>query len=120
MTTLTTKRSGRPIKLEHEKRSEQVKTRFTIAEIDHLRANANRAGLTLADYVRRCSLQMRILEKAGGPTPQVLSELSRIGNNLNQIARALNTHRQPVPPEVNAAIAQLDQTLDQVAAAYVP
>lgn len=120
MTALTTKRTGRPIKQEHEKRSEQVKTRFTIAEIDHLRENANKAGLNLADFVRRCSLQMRVLERSGGPTPQVINELIRIGSNLNQIARALNTHRQPVPDYLSEAIAKLEQTLDEVAAAYVP
>lgn len=120
MSTLTTKRTGRPIKLEHERRSEQVKTRFTLAEIDHLRANANKAGLTLADYVRRCSLQMRVVEKSGGAGPQVINELVRIGNNLNQIAKALNTHRQPIPPDLSAALAQLARTLDVVAAAYVP
>lgn len=119
MSTLATKRTGRPIKLEHEKRSEQVKTRFTLAEIDHLRTQANTAGLTLADYVRRCSLQMRVLEKSGGPTPQVISELIRIGNNLNQIARALNAYKQPVPLYLGEAITKFDQILDQVAAAYV-
>jgi hypothetical protein len=119
MTALATKRGGRPIKLEHEKRSEQVKTRFTIAEIDHLRSEANKAGMTLADYVRRCSLQMRVIEKAGGPTPQVISELVRIGNNLNQIARALNAYKQPVPLYLTEALAKFDEILDQVAAAYV-
>lgn len=119
MTLLATNRGGRPIKLEHEKRSEQVKTRFTIAEIDHLRASANTAGLNLADYVRRCSLQMRIIEKNGGPTPQVISELNKIGINLNQIARALNAYKQPVPLYLAEAIAKLDQILDEVAAAYV-
>lgn len=117
MPKLNTK-GGRPLKQEHEKRSEQVKTRFTLAEIDKIRADANRAGLSLADFVRRASLGSAITVRHGGSEPQALTELNKIGINLNQIARSLN-RGQPVPYYLEQAIAKLVQTLDEVARAYV-
>ncbi|MFA5951877.1 MAG: plasmid mobilization relaxosome protein MobC [Hyphomicrobium sp.] len=117
MPKLNTK-GGRPLKQTHEKRSEQVKTRYTLAELDKLRADASRAGLSLADFVRRASLGMAITIKHGGAEPAALTELNKIGINLNQIARSLN-RGQDVPHYLEQAIAKLDETLDQVAEAYV-
>jgi hypothetical protein len=117
MPKLNTK-GGRPLKQPHEKRSEQVKTRFTLAELDKLRADANRAGLSLADFVRRASLGVAVTIKYGSAEPAALTELNKIGINLNQIARSLN-RGQGVPYYLEQAIAKLDETLDEVAEAYV-
>ena len=39
--------------------------------------------------------------------PLFLNHLSRIGSNLNQIARALHTFRMPLPPELGPTLEEL-------------
>lgn len=83
---------ARPKKEQHEKRDQRFNLRYTIAEIEHVRAQAALAGLDPHEYARR-----RTLGHAVPPAPQrssnpaVISELNRIGVNVNQLARA--THR---------------------------
>lgn len=83
---------ARPKKQPHETRDQRFNLRLTLAEIDHVRAQAAAAGLDPHEYARR-----RALGHAVPPAPQrgsdpaLVSELNRIGVNVNQLARA--THR---------------------------
>ena len=110
---------GRPKKTNAEKRSERFNLRFTEAEIEHLRLQAQAAGIEPHEYARR-----RVLgERAHLPSqpsvlgrradPALVSELNRIGVNVNQLTRA--THRgsdfaaywREVGDELRAALAQV-------------
>jgi len=84
---------GRPKKTDAEKRDQRFNLRLTAAEIEHLRLQAQAAGLEPHEYARR-----RVLgERATSPAlsrradPALVSELNRIGVNVNQLTRA--THR---------------------------
>lgn len=83
---------ARPKKEQHERRDQRFNLRYTLAEIEHLRAQAAAAGLDPHEYARR-----RTLGHAVPPAPQrssdpaLISELNRIGVNVNQLARA--SHR---------------------------
>ena len=83
---------ARPKKEQHERRDQRFNLRYTMAEIEHLRAQAQAAGLDPHEYARR-----RTLGHAVPPAPQrssdpaLVSELNRIGVNVNQLARA--SHR---------------------------
>jgi hypothetical protein len=98
---------ARPKKDEHEKRSEVVRLRLTLAEHEHVRSQAESAGVTVSDYLRRRALGYIVPRVVGrrGPDPVLLSELNRIGVNLNQIARNQNSGR----PERLDAEAVLDE-----------
>ena len=88
---------GRPPLTLDQRRDRQVNTRFTRAEIRALEEGARARKMSVTAFVRAAAL-----EAAGqppGPNPAELGaliraekrrELLRIGNNLNQIARALN------------------------------
>ena len=123
---------ARPRKADGERRTEPLAQRYTVAEAEHVRAQAEAAGLDASEYVRR-----RALGHAVVPAPQrvdaaVISELNRIGldlksgvgNNLNQIARTMHTDRQQHIPvdhvlaELRFTISQLDKALAKVTAAY--
>lgn len=91
---------GRPlIKI---KRERQLNVALTLAEHELVLARAARAGMRPVDYGRA-----RLLGAAnrplgsGAPAPHLdpllLATLSRLGNNLNQIARRLNTLDLPAP-----------------------
>ncbi len=93
------------------KRTKQCLVRFTDEEFAAVSAKADRAGYTLAAILREAAL--------GTPGPrarrrppidhqalrQLLGECNRIGNNVNQIARHLNTTGEADIREVQDALA---------------
>ena len=86
---------ARPKLEEHEKRTERHNLRFTLAEIDHIRTQADAAGLDVTEYLRRRALGYTV--PAGGSArrtdPALVSELNRVGVNVNQLALATHTGR---------------------------
>ncbi len=107
---------SRPKKEEHEKRTERYNLRFTLAEHEYLLAQADEVGLPMAEFLRRRALSYMV------PTgrarrrvdPGVLNELNRIGINVNQIARNLNSDR-PLRLNAQDVLAELQQVLGRLA-----
>lgn len=81
---------ARPKKADQERRTEQTKERWTLAEIEHLNAQAKRCGLTRAEYIRRRSLGEPIRAKSDSADPALVVAINRVGNNVNQIARSVH------------------------------
>ena len=82
---------ARPIKEDGEKRSQLMQMRMTLAEREYVRAQAERAGLTPAEYMRRRALGHAIPPApARSSDPALVSELNRVGVNVNQLARAVH------------------------------
>lgn len=80
---------ARPKKQAGEKRDEQLKIRLTTAEIEELRTAAFTAGVSVSDYARSRMLGTRLPSKTVSRSdPALVSELNRIGVNVNQLARA--------------------------------
>jgi hypothetical protein len=92
------------------RRLRQSLVRWTDEEFNAVAAKADKAGLAIAAFMRATTL--------GDPGPraqrrppadhkalrQILGELGRIGNNLNQIARALNSGETASLPELQKAL----------------
>lgn len=77
---------------ERQKRSKYLKVKMS--EIEYLTAKqkAQNAGYPLATYARNAILEQRIFDKKQRQiNAKYLSQFAWIGNNLNQIARVLNT-----------------------------
>lgn len=88
------------------KKTHVVRVRVTEAERDRLREVS---GGNLARWIRHATLN----ERAGGPMLRediiaVRSELARIGNNVNQIARKVNQGGEA--DGLAAAMQELDAT----------
>lgn len=81
----------RPEKSPEEKRSEVARFRLTIAERAFLRSQADAARLSEAEYLRKRALGLPVRAASERSDPALVSELNRIGVNVNQLARA--THR---------------------------
>jgi hypothetical protein len=91
------------------RRPRQSLVRWTDEEFNAIAAKADRAGLAVAAFMRAAAL--------GDPGPraqrrppadhvalrQLLGHVGRIGNNINQIARALNSAEKAPLPELPAA-----------------
>ena len=91
---------ARPKKAQHERRTTQMNLRFTAAEDAYVRSQARAAGLSVSEYSRRRLLGHQVPQSPGRANAQLLSELNRlglelkaIGNNVNQLARAVHTGR---------------------------
>ncbi len=86
-------------------RTAVVPVRFDPTERDRLKAYADEKGISISELVRHTALGLKlpdvIPKKKGRQVPKKLPEinrelfveLSRIGNNINQIARACNEAR---------------------------
>ena len=83
---------ARPRLGEEERRTRTVGVRVTEAEAAELRERAQAARLSMGAYLRRRALGQRVrmaAERRLGAAE--LRELNRIGVNLNQMARAMNS-----------------------------
>ena len=88
------KSTGRKRLPEGTARTASVIFRLTEAERAAVQARAEAAGLPLRDYARAVLLNAPLPPArtvAQRQKADLITQLVRIGNNLNQIARALNT-----------------------------
>ena len=72
------------------KRNQTISIRLTPAEKKEIISKAKQAQMTLTDYLIECSHNTKITVT---DFSEVLVELKRIGNNLNQIARKANSRK---------------------------
>ena len=73
---------------ENRKRNQTLTIRVTAAEKDAIVRNAAKARMSLTDYIVASSLLTEIY--VAEDTRPLLTELKRIGNNLNQISMKIN------------------------------
>lgn len=89
-----------------ESRTEVVTVRLTKAERTRLEFRASAAGLTVSAFASQLLNGGRVTvesKAALNVPPELLAEFKRIGNNVNQIAYALNS-RKAVPEGAVAKI----------------
>jgi len=65
--------------------------RLTTSERRRIRATAHAAGLSVSAFIRRAALGRRIRARRGHLRRDAIYHLSKIGNNINQLARVANT-----------------------------
>jgi hypothetical protein len=76
--------------------------RLTLSEKSHLETLAKDAGFNVSDYMRMVVLSNEPKSRVATPQQETLlkliAELNKMGSNLNQIARVINTnHKNGVP-----------------------
>ena len=84
------RKGGRPRLLPEERRSFQIKVGFNQAQFEALQERCESANLSEPELIRRLSLNQQITTNSK-VTNAALIELGRIGNNLNQISKILNS-----------------------------
>ena len=72
-------------------RNRPLHIRLTSDEYQALSQKATSAGVSLSSWVRRAALEEEIPSKRSEIDVNLYKELSRIGININQLARAANT-----------------------------
>ncbi|MCL1916141.1 MAG: plasmid mobilization relaxosome protein MobC [Desulfovibrionaceae bacterium] len=96
--------------MKKENRSAWIKLRVTQAEKETIAAKAEAQDQTVADFLRQRALDYRLrqtpLEK------ERLRNLARMGSNLNQLGRWVNTHKSRADAlDVLAALASFEREL---------
>lgn len=118
-----------PERAPRENRDDVIRARVTTSEKAYVQCQAEAAGLSEAEYLRRRSLDYRVT--AGGAArradPALITELNRlglemsaIGNNANQLARSMNSGRrfrsrwEDVADEIERLRARVEGVLERV------
>lgn len=110
---------------ERRQRQHTVPVRFDDGELAQLEQRADDTGLSRSAYLRmrgldnpgpraqrRVSVDMRALARANG-------DLNRVGNNLNQIAHALNSRGEtPASADIEVMRVELLATLAEIRRAF--
>ena len=91
-----------------------LKFRATEEERDRIMKKVEASDLSISEYLRRCALDKQIVAVNG--LDDVARELRAIGNNLNQIARAVNSGYIQVVnlQETEEVLSQLWQSLNSL------
>jgi hypothetical protein len=108
---------ARPVKDPNEKLSEVVKYRCTLAELEHVRNQATAAALSVSEYARRRALSLPVQPPPRIADAALVSEINRIGVNVNQLARSQNADRE-FRGDWKAIEAELRRVLAKVAEVY--
>lgn len=112
----TASRGGRPKKAAGEARALRLpNVRLTVGERLHIEAQAATARMLPTRYVRELVLGHRVQPITSAADDALLLELNRIGVNLNQLARALNSDR-PERADLSATLDELRRVLAILAA----
>lgn len=103
----------------HSRRDKQMTFWVTAAERDRIRENAERAGVSPSAFVRGLALGKPMTAKPQGEAKELLRQLNRIGNNLQQLQR----HAHMIGPSVCECLthvyARVDAALTQWATGAV-
>lgn len=111
-------RPGRPTLEPARRRSIRLRLNLTAAEVERLTKHADMAGIPLMEYVRVTALSRRA-PKGGVPAVnrELLGQMSKLANNLNQLTRLAHTGR--VPSKLDTVLAAVLQELGRVHRALI-
>lgn len=98
--------------MQNRKAKVQIIFRVTEEEAEKLKAKVQESGLSQKDYLLKVALGRKIINTEG--VKQVIPELKRIGNNLNQIARKMNEGSYPRIAEVEENQKELSELWQQL------
>jgi len=105
-------KGGRPRKDPKDRRTKRYGLRLSPKEYEEIQDRAERAGLSVAEYLRRRALGKPISTKVEKKTTE---ELNRIGVHLNQIAHRASSEDLPdVASEAETAIQEVRALIDQI------
>lgn len=90
---------------------ELPRIRMSSDELQAVRANANEQGLSLSEYVRRVSIDGKIVQRTPRIEVEAIRDLLKIGNNLNQLVKSGHIHSEVDLAELRAVLAQVQQVV---------
>ena len=97
-------------------RTKALLMRLTPAESALLKEQSARTGRTQSDILRSAWKKLKIIELPPDDFVEMVIQLRRIGNNLNQVARAINMGEVHIPEiqTVLSEIVAIDKKLNRI------
>lgn len=83
-------KGGRPVLPEYKKKNHAVKVMFSPVDYIYVKASADECGLRVAQYVHRAAMNQETTILLTKEEMNAISEIRNVGNNLNQITRAMH------------------------------
>lgn len=119
------KQGRKKVKPEKNRRENQKTIGFTIDEINDIKKNAKKMGMRFTPFIRYSAINFTTkntkkkskLQDVLSPevNRRTLMELAKVGNNLNQIARAMNQGRFVFPDDIKHELSKTIAILNQLA-----
>ena len=93
-----------------------IKVRLTPAEAALLKEQSARTGRCMSDIIRSAWKKLKIIELPPADFAETIIQLRRIGNNLNQVARAVNMGEVHIPEiqTILSEIVAIDKKLNRI------
>lgn len=88
------------------KKTKNVHVRLTPDELALLEERSARTGRTMSELIRAALKKQKIVELPPADFAEAVVQLRRIGNNLNQIARAVNAGEVHIP-EIKTVLSEI-------------
>ncbi|MCR4615345.1 MAG: plasmid mobilization relaxosome protein MobC [Clostridiales bacterium] len=97
-------------------RTKALLVRLTHEEKELLKEQSARTGRTQSDIIRSAWKKLKIIELPPADFAETVVQLRRIGNNLNQVARAVNMGEVHIPEIKNvlSEIVAIDKKLSKI------
>lgn len=92
-----------------ENRLARVEVRFSESEKKHLSDKADQLGMNISTYIRQAVLKDHIISKTD---LQTAFELKKIGTNLNQLAKHVNS--LPVNENILNSLNNIDNYINEL------
>ena len=98
------------------KKTKSLLLRLTEEEAAQLKEQSARTGRTQSDIIRSAWKKLKIIELPPADFAETVVQLRRIGNNLNQLTRAVNAGEVKIPEikKVLDEIAVLDRKISKI------
>lgn len=97
---------------ENRKRDKQIKFYVTEKEYKEIKKKVEKSKLKQTDYLIKSALNKKIIVVDG--LKEILLELSREGNNLNQIAKKINGGEQTDIKEMKKNLMELWDLIEKI------
>ena len=96
------------------KREKQIKFRCNATELLTIKSKSNQAGMNPAKYCRESALENQIIiRRMSKDEKNALMQLSRIGNNLNQLTRYFHEGER-MYTELTKLISEIENKLEEL------
>lgn len=100
----------------NRKRKRQISFRVSDTEYENLRVKSERANLSTPQFCKSVALSKQIKEPTvdHAGAIQIAAELRKIGTNVNQIAKHLNTGENVVSDELQGQFERFEKELSNL------
>lgn len=83
-------------------------------DLVEIKAKANRAGLSVSAYMRVMALEGSVMERKPLLDAQAITQIRRIGVNLNQYVSTVHSRGREVPERLEVLLTQIEQALERL------